>query len=94
MTRNRINVAIKSLEEHAETADEMHLINYLKMNLSNLWLLEDDTDTNKEPEENPEYRVKCSDCGVYCKPEDLIPYKYEPALEMCEGCIEERMIDE
>jgi hypothetical protein len=41
MTRDEINEAIKGLEEHAETENEMHLINYLKLNLANVRKLED-----------------------------------------------------
>ena len=42
MKRERIQAAIKSLEQHAVTEDEMHLISYLKINLGNLWELTDD----------------------------------------------------
>jgi hypothetical protein len=50
MNRDRIQAAIKSLEQHAVTEDEMHLINYLKINLGNLWHLEDDEDLEVEDE--------------------------------------------
>jgi hypothetical protein len=42
MNRTRIEAAIKSLEEHAVSTDESHLIAYLKINLGNLFDLEDD----------------------------------------------------
>lgn len=42
MDRIRIAAAIKSLEEHAVSTDETHLISYLKINLGNLFELEDD----------------------------------------------------
>ena len=49
MTRARMQAAIKSLGEHATTSDEQHLINYLKINLGNLWVLEDDLDPGDDP---------------------------------------------
>ena len=48
MDRARMQAAIKSLEEHAVTSDELHLINYLKINLGNLFHLEDDEDLDQD----------------------------------------------
>lgn len=43
MDRERVKAAIAALQQHATSIDEMHLINYLKINLGNLWeLVEDD----------------------------------------------------
>ena len=42
MDRERIQTAIANLQKHAVTKDERALINYLKINLGNLWELEDD----------------------------------------------------
>jgi hypothetical protein len=41
MTREETQAAIAALEEHATSLNEMRLINYLKLNLSNLFRLED-----------------------------------------------------
>ena len=42
MNRDRILTAIKNLQKHALNTDEQHLIAYLKINLGNLFELEDD----------------------------------------------------
>ena len=33
----------------------------------------------------------CEDCGCEC---DLIPWKYEPSVKLCESCYDERMDEE
>lgn len=56
MKREEIQAAIKSLESKAEGTHEHHLISYLKLNLGNLWELEDDEDLNPGPAEfDPDY---------------------------------------
>jgi hypothetical protein len=49
MNRVRIAAAIKSLEEHAVSTDEQHLISYLKINLGNLFELEDGVPFDSTP---------------------------------------------
>ena len=42
----------------------------------------------------PETKSTCPDCGNEYPDKDLIPYKYEPSIKVCESCLEERMNDE
>ena len=58
MKRERMKAAIKSLEEHAVTEDEMVLINYLKINLGNIWRMEDDEGGVENDEGGVENGVK------------------------------------
>ena len=49
MNRERITAAIESLQLHAVSTDEQHLISYLKINLGNLFELEDEPGFSKIP---------------------------------------------
>ena len=38
--------------------------------------------------------VGCEDCGNELHPDDLISYKYEPSVKLCDSCNENRMEEE
>ena len=38
--------------------------------------------------------VDCEDCGDGFHPDDLIPYKYEPSVKLCENCNETRATED
>ena len=38
--------------------------------------------------------VVCEDCGDGFHPDDLIPYKYEPSVKLCENCNETRATED
>ena len=52
MKREEIQAAIGRLEAKAEGVHEHHLISYLKINLGNLFHLEDDEDLDQGPDSN------------------------------------------
>ena len=45
-------------------------------------------------ENRSKQRLACEDCGEEYNIEDLIPYKYEPSVKLCENCTENRAIED